>query len=210
MTRQPTARRFPGGAVLGVAVLVAVGCGPRRVQPPRIDAVAAGRDAIVTYDADGDGALSPAELRQLPGVDAIRYDHDSDGQVSAAEIAARVRTWQDERIGLITFQCQVVLNGKPLEGATLRLVPEDFLGDQIKPASGTTGTAGVASVGMAKEHIRSDLRNMDLMHCGIYRVEITHPNVDIPSQYNSNTTLGHEVARDTAEMPYTVFVLRTQ
>ena len=32
---------------------------------------------------------------------------------------------------------------------------------------------------------------------GTYKIEITHPNVQVPAKYNTSTTLGEEVARDT-------------
>ena len=33
------------------------------------------------------------------------------------------------------------------------------------------------------------------VHCGIFRVVVTHPNVDIPAKYNTQTELGRIVSR---------------
>jgi hypothetical protein len=41
------------------------------------------------------------------------------------------------------------------------------------------------------------------IHCGVFRVEITHPNVAIPEKYNTKSELGRLVTRRDRE-PLTV------
>ena len=182
---------------------VPLGCREfRRVKPPKINADTAGDEAISRYDVDGDSLLSLEELKQVPGIDAAKFDTDRNRTVSSQEIAARVRKWQDSRLGLISCLCVVKLDGKPLAGATVNYVPEEFLGQAIQPGSGTTNTHGSAEVGIAKDDLRSDLQRFKVMHCGIFKVAITHPDHAIPSRYNAETTLGHEVCLESPGAPY--------
>jgi hypothetical protein len=178
--------------------------------PPKIDAAAASQAAISKYDRDGDGILSAEELRQSPAIAASRCDTNGDKKITADEIVSRIDKWQTDRVGLITFHSQVTLNGKPLSDAVVKLIPEDFIADQIQPAQGTTNEVGLADVGMDPSLLREDLQAAPLMHCGIYRVEITHPERNIPEKYNVETILGHEVAMDTIDIPYTIFALKTK
>lgn len=191
-------------AVCGLfCVGVPLGCREfRRVKPPKIKADAAGRDAISRYDLDGDSLLSLQELKQVPGIDATKFDSDRNGTVSSDEIAARVRKWQESGLGLISCLCVVKLDGKPLSGATVNYLPEEFLGQTIQPGSGTTNIHGSAEVGIAKDDLRSDLQRFKVMHCGIFKVTITHPDHAIPARYNSETTLGHEVCLESPGAPY--------
>ena len=69
-------------------------------------------------------------------------DKDADGQISAEEIAARIRVWSEGETGLMSFYCMVTLDGRALEGAEVKLDPEPFLGDGVKPASGVTAAMG--------------------------------------------------------------------
>lgn len=203
-----------GGAhhlTCGLAVIGAFsGCGPRAILPPKIDAAAASQAAISKYDRDGDGVLSAEELKQSPALAASHCDVNGDRKVTADEIVSRIDKWQTDRVGLITFHVQVTLNGKPLSDALVKLIPEDFIAGQIQPAQGTTNEVGLADIGMDPSQLREDLQGTPLMHCGIYRVEITHPQRKIPAQYNVETILGHEVAMDTIDIPYTVFALKSQ
>ena len=85
-----------------------------------------------------------------------------------------------------------VANGKPLAGAEVKFVPETFLGDDIKTASGKTNQAGMARLSVATTS-RADPPGVAF---GLYRVEITKPGDNIPAKYNTETTLGQEVALD--------------
>lgn len=214
MSVRRSSYRYSGGKLnywpIGLFVVAAIsGCGPSAILPPRINASAASQAAIEKYDRDGDGSLSAAELKQSPALAASRCDVDKDGKITADEIASRIDKWQSDRVGLITLQVFVSLNGKPLTNALVKLIPEDFIADQIQPAEGTTTETGIAYISMDPTLLRDDLKSSRLLHCGIYRVEITHPQRTIPPQYNTATTLGHEVAMDTIEIPYTAFALKS-
>ena len=174
--------------------------GPSRVEPPGIDPASAGSLAIEEYDSDSDGKIAGEELDNAPALRAAlpRLDADGDGAVSADEVAARVHAWKEMRTGLASVRCHVTLDGQPLAGALVVFEPESFLGEEIKPASGTSNQFGDAAPSVA----RADLPDPTLpggAHFGLYKVRITKPangRETLPARYNSATTLGQEVSYD--------------
>jgi hypothetical protein len=194
--------------MIGVSCCMAVlamflcGCGGlSTVEPPDVDASAAGAAAIVTYDKDADGYLSEEELMGLPALTLASADKDKDGKVSADEIAERIRLWSDGETGLMTFYCNVTLDGRVLEGAEVKLDPEPFLGDAVKPASGVMRSDG-AILKIDPELLPEDLKMMRGVQPGLYKVRITHPSAKIPARYNTETTLGQEVVPGTTGGTY--------
>ncbi|MEO2032734.1 MAG: hypothetical protein ABGZ35_11680 [Planctomycetaceae bacterium] len=168
-----------------LALLICCGCsgGPSRVVPPGIDADDAGEQAVAQYDQDGDGLLSKTELTSCPGIlnRIDRYDADQDEHVSADEIAQRIEMWQATKMALMPLGVKVTLNGKPLASAELKFIPESFLGDAVKPATGTTDRYGTATPAIAAEELPADLADIQGMHLGLYQVQITHPKKKLPA-----------------------------
>jgi hypothetical protein len=170
---------------------------PSRVNPPDIDAEQSGKDAVAAYDKNGNGVVDEGELDAVPAFKAAmkQIDKNSDGQVSAAEVTDRINAWKEGKVGITSLMVRVNLDGKPLEGATIEFIPEPFLGPAVKPAKGTTGQGGAASCiiddpELAKERITG-------AQCGFYKVTITGGGgKTIPSKYNTDTTLGAEIAQD--------------
>ena len=175
---------------------------PSRIKPPVIDPDKAGQMAIAQYDADADGALSAEELDQCPGIKRATaiYDPNSDQSVSAGEIAERIRTWQDSKVGIMSMACTVRLDGLPLEGATVQFIPERYLSEAVKPASGTTDMSGRATISVTDADLSEDQKGLVGVHIGVYKVQVTHPERSIPSKYNTDTNLGQEVAQDNPDM----------
>ena len=187
-----------GVVVVCLGVLAGGGCsrGPSRIHPPAIDASAAGRLAIEQYDTDGDGLIKNAELNKAPALKAAidNLDTNEDGGVSAEEIAARVEAWQESKTGKMALSCTVTYRGRPLQGATVKFVPEKFLGDEIQTAAGETDEFGRAALSVPPDpDVPGDVRGVQ---CGLYRVEITKQDTKIPAMYNTETILGQEVAYD--------------
>jgi hypothetical protein len=184
--------------VLAGWVLLA-GCGgaPRRVAPPSYSS-AAGTAAVARYDTDGDGAIGGVELEPAAALRAAlaQIDTDGDGRLTAAEINARVQSWRDARVGLMAVRCAVTLDGVPLVGAQVVLEPEDYLGTDLRPASGVTGADGVAALSLAAEHL-ADPRYPGVA-CGWYTLRVTSPAQPLPARYHTQSTLGCEVALDAA------------
>lgn len=180
--------------VLAAALLAAgTGCdGPSRLEPPQLDPQQVGRRALELYDADGDGRLSRSECQSSPPLLAAFDRYDSappDGAISAQEIASRIQAMLDTRVGQMPCHCTITLNGQPLADAHVRLVPDDMFGGSIAEARGISSYKGL----VRPERIDAAAGTPGV-HYGLYRVEITHPNHDLPPQYNSATTLGMEVS----------------
>ncbi len=129
----------------------------------------------------------------MPGLKAAmqKVDLSKRGKISAADISARIQNWADSKLGRMGVSCIVKRNGRPLAGATVKFVPESFLGGGSKPAEGTTDDHGMARMKIAGTTQRG-------ISPGFYRIEITKAAEDIPSQYNTQTRLGQEVANDAA------------
>ncbi len=171
---------------------------PARVQQPKINPAAAGRDALELYDTDGDGRIAGAELDASPPLknELALIDTDQDGGISADEIAARVEAWKAMKTALLSLRGTVALNGKPASGMEVLYEPEPFLTDYLAPARGETDAFGLFAASVAKEdRPRADTPSGVPM--GFYRVRITSKEGEsIPARYNSDTTLGLEVSFD--------------
>ena len=177
------------------------GCnrGPERIHPPAINPASAGAAAIAEYDANGDGAIAGEELDEAAALQAAieNLDQNQDARVTADEIAARIKAWQASQVGITAVSCRVTMDDAPLEGATVVFDPPEFLGENIKPASGVTDSQGTATLSIAEQD-RQDPR-LSGMHCGLYQVRITKDG-QVPARYNTETTLGAEVALDVADL----------
>ena len=187
--------RFYGSFVV---MLVVCGCQPSggsAIKPPSVDPNDAAEAAIKAHDADGDGKLSEAELVGTPGLRAAiaKYDTDGDRHLSGEEIATRLESMYSAGVGLLTCQCDVIIEGQPLSGATVRLIPEEFLGGAVLAAEGVTDGNGSVILAVDDSKLPEDQRGLSAIQPGVYRVEITHSNRQISERYNSQTTLGHEV-----------------
>jgi hypothetical protein len=187
-------------AFILVATVFAVLSGCPRVpngHRPSYDAKEVGRRAIAQLDTNGDGVIQGAELDKCPGVKAAleRVDPKGKGRITAEMITARVEAWDQSRLGRMRLYCAVTHNGKPLAGALVKFVPEKFLGhdDPGWLATGETDKNGRAMVTIPVSGQREDPPGVPP---GFYRVEITKPGEKIPAKYNTETTLGQEVARD--------------
>ena len=184
------------------AAALAVGCGcdgsATPVDVPDVDPSAAAQAAVMQYDRDSDGALSQNELASCPGILSVlgKYDTNGDGTVSTDEIAARIEQWHADGVAILSLPCTVTLDGRPLAEAVVRFLPETYLGNHVLPASGITDGRGKADIAIAPDALPADQKGIVGVHCGTYRIEITHPKETIPARYNTQTTLGHEASLD--------------
>ena len=195
-------RTLPGPSLAIVASMGAFWAMPMHVQataPRRMPqsrfSPSAGAEAIKMYDANHDGKISGEELDKCPALKAAlaQIDPAGKGEITADMIDARVRDWVDSKLARMTISCTVLRNGKPLPGATVKFVPEKFLGPNVQPGTGKTDTHGIAMLSVALSG-----REPPGMGPGLYRVVITKEGAEIPEKYSTeaNTVLGREVARD--------------
>jgi hypothetical protein len=192
-------------AVAGLFVSLAAlaGCSQRasRISPVDIDASSASSEAIELYDKNGDGALAGDELNAVPGIKKYldKYDRDSDQHVTRDEIATRIGDWSGQKMALMGRSYVVMLDGRALEGATVTLVPEPYMGDAVKPATGVTAHNGLTT---RMSHAEEDLpksangRPIPGVKGGTFKIQITHASRKIPAKYNTATELGDEIAYD--------------
>ena len=179
------------------------GTGPARVKPVEIHPSRAAAAAIDQYDTNGDDMLSDEELAAVPGMRKWKslYDTDGDGQVARSEIRERLNLWNRQKLGFRTLRAAVTLDGRPLVGADVRLIPEIYLGPHVKPAAGVTNENGYATLSMAEEDIPDSLKSGSGIVRGVtggtYRIQVTHPRIDLPGIYQNNSVLGDEIALDT-------------
>jgi hypothetical protein len=160
--------------------------------------VAATDRAVSKYDSNGDQKLSREELKLSPGLLAAinLLDRNGDGSISSDELKAMLLEIEQQQAALVEIPCTVTRNNRPLAGAKVELVPETFLGNAIKPASGITDRDGTTYLSVDAEELPEALRNrVKGVHCGIYRVVVTHPSVNVPVKYNTQTELGRIVSR---------------
>lgn len=192
-------RRFETMVACSIATLAGCG-GPARVVQPRIDPAAAAARALEAYDSDRDGRIAGDELAASPALASAlpRLDTSGDGGVSAEEIAARIAAWKAMRTGLASIRCHVTLDGRPLSGATVSLVPEPFLGDHVRPAAGQTNQFGDAAPTVADAD-KPDPTLPGGVHFGLYSVTISKQadgRETLPGRYSSAASLGLEVSYD--------------
>jgi len=200
---------FPGvrGAQwgMGLVVLLSVGCSqaPPRIKQLSIDPSGSAAKAIQTYDKDGDGAIAGKELDASPGLKSAlkEIDLNADKKITADEIEARLTDWINSRSGIMRQTVSVTLNGAPLPGATVKFVPEEFLGEAAAPAEGVTDETGMCFPSIGEEHMPEP--GLNGLRVGLYRIEITRDNKGkqmVPAKYNTKTELGQEIATNAAKL----------
>ncbi len=184
------------------------------LRPPAFDPDGAAAAAMAQYDTNSDGKVDKSELKSAPGLkfSLERIDTDGDGAITAEEISAMIQEkWVDAGAGIMLVGAKVVYRGRTIDGVKITFEPEEFLGDVLHPATGETDMDGFASMSMAKEHMPHDNVRAGVSP-GLYLVRISK-EVDgkelIPKKYNTETTLGVEVAARASYMPGSVvFELR--
>ena len=161
----------------------------RRVQHPDIDPAESATKAMAQYDANGDAQLDDNELANS-AISLKLWDTDGDGAVTQPEITQRLGQFVDSGVGMSAVIGSVSWQRAPLPGAKVVFEPEAFLGEGMLTASGTTDESGETKISVADEFLPHP--NMKGIQPGLYRVRITHPEVNLPDVYNTNSTLTFE------------------
>ncbi len=204
-------RRFSLSSVvssanLAVAMCLFAGCGsePDRIPKPGLDPSGSAARAMQMYDKNGDGKLSATELS--PGLKCIveKSDTDHDGALSKDEIEARLATHEEVELGLQSLGGQVWLDGKPLIGAAIKLIPDPML-TTIKPASGVSNDQGFVDLVIQDS-------NPPGVHPGIYRVEVSKQGSNgeelLPAKFNTRSELGVEVGLNNSQAQFALDLKR--
>jgi hypothetical protein len=188
--------RAPRWLFLSSLALLAAGCARGGPEGPQVSPRAAARAALAEYDTNKDGALDAQELQRCSALLGAlkRIDKNNDGRLTADEIADRLTFLQREGT-LMGISVEVTLDGRPLPGATVTLVPEKFMGPAFKPVSAVTDDIGAGQ-------LKGEGAGEDAVPLGYYRILVSKKNAQgqetIPARYNTNTILGQEIAPDAA------------
>lgn len=195
-------RRVPRGLPVVIAVVMAAsvtGCGRRpALEAPPFDPAAAVAAAMSAADADGSGGLSLAEYDAFPGLVAAapRIDADGDGTLARAELTARFAVYKAAAGVVVPVKYRVVLDGRPLPGATVALAPESFMGPSRTACSGTTG--GDGDVVVSADDVRA--KGFAGVYPGLYRITVVPAGGDAAKGplYDADgaAEIGQEVAPD--------------
>jgi hypothetical protein len=176
-------------------VFLLVGCSEARVPAPKVSPEQAAKAALAEYDSNHDGFLDAEELEKSPALKSCLkvWDKDADGKLSLDEVTEGLRPYDRTVIGITSVGCRVFLDDQPLPGATVTLVPEKFLGPNIKSASGVSGPDGRVPLTIEGEPLPG-------VHRALYRIVVSLKDSGgqetLPAKYNSQTTLGQQIAVD--------------
>lgn len=190
-----SAVRMAGGPSFLAGLALFCGCsgsGPSAVRQASVDATEASAAAITQYDKNSDGAIDQTELAACPplALALAELDANKDSKLTADEIAARIERLYGSGGALATFNGTVTLGGRPLLGAQVRFVPVAFLGEGVPAAQGVTDESGAVRPAVGDADLPENLKGQSLIRPGLYLVEITHPEQQIPARYNTATELG--------------------
>jgi hypothetical protein len=160
---------------------------------PSVSPQEAASAAMAEYDTNKDGFLDLKELERCPALknSLKKIDTNGDGRLSADEIAERIASFQETRTGLIAVPCRVLLDNAPLPGATVTLLPEKFMGTEVKPASGVSDARGAVV-------LRVEGHDQPGIHWGYFRIEVSKKLAAggemLPARYNVRSVLGQEIS----------------
>lgn len=182
-----------------LSIIIFCGChrGPRAIPSAKINFRQAAAQAIQDCDANDDSFVSRREAENLPGLLSTFEiaDQNSDGQLNADEIQQRLRNIIDHSPALVGLTFEISRHGKPLENATVEMVPEPFLGDAFKSAKAITDDLGMAIMSLSEADLPFP-GSPPGVRSGLYRVKITSKTETIAAKYNEATTLGVDVSND--------------
>jgi hypothetical protein len=170
-----------------LVLAVIVGCTGRlgRIYPPKVNAAKAAEEAMKQYDANQDGKIDKDELKNC----AFFNDLAKDGVVTADAIEGHISQWKDG-YGRVGYMARFSRNGKPLQKATIKMIPEKFLGPKVVAAEGVTDSNGGVEMSVPRKS-NDEARGIQV---GFYRVEVTKEGESIPAKYNAESTLCVHVA----------------
>ena len=186
----PARHLFAPGLVIAALVASIAGCSdrPARVPAPQINPAAIVEAVFGQADADGDGSLRATEQQTVPAIaaGASRLDADGDAGVDREELRAWLEAVLDSRVAIAPLQIIMTHRGRPLTGVEVRIVPEPFMGGEVKAAEGTTDADGAAAMTISDAQYAG-------VNCGLYRVEITGTGNDgkpLAVAVNTDSPLG--------------------
>lgn len=198
---------------VGITAFV-IGCGnaPSRLQQKSFSPSSAASAAMKEYDKNSDGSLDDGELDIFVSIksDLSQFDLDNSKTINESEIAQRFEKWQALKVALVPCSFVVKLDGKPLTDADVALEPESFLSSTLQPCVGKTDATGRVSPNKVTTDNDPDLAGLTGVPPGLYKLKVTHPKLEKLKKYNSETTLGLQVAPDNPNLMMLEFELTSK
>jgi hypothetical protein len=178
-----------------VALVASCGCNsrPTAVQAPQYDPEAFATSLLQRHDPDGNGTISKQEAAQMPGLVAAwaRYDNDGMEGVSHADLAARAQGWLDRRDGIVAISCVVRLAGSQIGDVHVKLIPDESIAGVVQPAEAVSRRDRPSHLSIPPEFKPEAHRNLSGMQYGLYRVEVSHPTMQIaPAAQSTGCDIG--------------------
>lgn len=171
------------------------GCGgPNSIDRPSVDAYAAASQAIETFDQDGDGMLSMVELNAAPDLKTTAERMKLSGPLTSELLSTRFQSYFGNAFVMTGVSCRVTMNGRPLSGAEITLVPPEYFNGAVAQAHAITDASGLA---------RPTQPDQPGLYLGTYTVRVSKQENSkeiIPERYNANSELGIEVSKDGREI----------
>jgi len=194
-------------ALLAPSLLAGCASKPSKVDMPKYDPEAFATTIIERCDADSSGSISQQEAEKAPGIVAAwgRYDANNDGNLTRDELVARAKQWADAGLGLASVRCVVRLNGAPVDGVMVKLVPDEAFASVLKPAECTSTSQGAAVMMIPAELQQTDLQGIGGMQFGLYTVEVSHPQMQLTPSPSSR---GRDIDRPEQSTPVTIDVVK--
>ncbi len=171
--------------------LLTTGCNSKKFKgftATKMSASGIASAAFNQYDKNSDGFLDKTELKACPGILALltEYDTDGDSKISLEELGQGFERLCTDGTSYVSVECTVKNGNSPVSGATVKYVPEGFMGEGFHPAEGVTNRQGVAIISIADELVPEVIKeDRKLMLVGVYRVEVTAEK--------KKASFGHEV-----------------
>ena len=187
---------------VGLGCLLFAGCfsqQPRAFQVS-FDAEEVGQTILGSVDVDQNGEISRDESKNCLAMEKrfSMFDGDGNDSIGLDEIKTGLAKIFDQKVGLLSVSCIVKRNKRPLQGAIVKFIPEDFLAEVVPEASGVVRDDGIAIIAIDDDKLpRGAPKGAGLMRAGIYRVEITHPKLD-----GENHGFGEVVSGETVRTPF--------
>jgi hypothetical protein len=186
--------RVFGFLVLCGSILTVVGCNPAPPTNAPVRAAASyDSEAIVNasfkqYDSNSNGTLESGELASCG---SLKHFAGKKGSLTKEVLRKHVASYVEKgpENAVVNVGAVVELGGSPLEGATVTLTPEAFMGSGFEPVSGTTDSRGYvefrspAGAGIA---------------AGFYKISISKKDPGgketVPEKYNTASKEGREIS----------------
>ncbi|MDZ4782518.1 MAG: hypothetical protein SGJ19_19905 [Planctomycetia bacterium] len=180
--------------LFGTGMCIFSGClgSPAPPPMPSFDPAGSAAAALEQYDANQDGKLDAGDLAKCPAlaISLAELDTNGDKALDTGEIAARIQSYAEGGVARKMFTAQLLLDGRPLDAAEVKFIPEKFMLGAVVEGTGTSNDSG----GVTMTSPGADPPGIGV---GFYRVEVSKKDTSgketVPAKFNTESSVGIEV-----------------